>query len=129
QTAVGTCYHVLTTYDFRVAYDSIRHHLRVFNDVRGVTHDAGNQEFPIRQFDVLPYAPFMFVADIASLDRIGPGVDAEYQVHDVLQRNVSRMRAVPATPTDVKANALGRQPSERMIKRFHAHLLEFLELT
>ena len=43
------------------------------------------------------------------------------------QRNVGRVRAVPAAPADVKADAVRRQPAQRMIERLHAHLLEFLE--
>jgi len=51
----------------------------------------------------------VLVADIAGFDRIGAGVDAEHQVDDVVQRNVRGVRAMPATPTNVEADAVGRQ--------------------
>ena len=44
------------------------------------------------------------------------------------ERNIGSVRAVPAAPADVKADAVRRQPAQRVIERLHAHLLEFLEL-
>jgi hypothetical protein len=81
----------------------------MLDNVGGVADDAGNEQLAVRQFDVLPDAPFVLVADVAGFDRVRSGVDAEHQVDDVLQRDVGGVRAVPAAPADVEANTVGSQ--------------------
>ena len=87
---------VLTADDFGVAHDAVGDHLRVFDDVGGMADDARDQHLAFGQLDVLPDAPLVLVANIAGLDRIGAGVDAQHQIDNVGERNVRGVRTVPA---------------------------------
>ena len=127
--AIGTGNDVFAADNIGIAHDPICHHLRMLDDVRRVADDARNKQFAFRQLDVLPHAPFVLVAHVARFDRISAGVRAQHQIDDVLQRNVGGVRAVPASPANVKADAVLRQTAQRMIERLHARALEFLELS
>jgi hypothetical protein len=56
------------------AQDAIANQLRVLDDIGSVTDNAGKDQLAVRQFDALPHFPFVLVGDIASLERIRPGV-------------------------------------------------------
>ena len=72
-----------------------------------------------------PDGPFVLVAHVAGLERIGLAVDREHHVDDVVHRQVGRVRAVPAAPAQVEADAILRQAANGVIERLDAHHGEF----
>ena len=80
----------------------------MLDDVCGMADHAGNEQLAFRQLRRLPDAPFMLVAHVSGFHRIGACIDAQHQVDDVLQRDVRRMRAVPAAPADMVTDAIFR---------------------
>ena len=103
-----------------VADDTICDDLRMLDQVRCVAYDPGDKQLAIGQFRFFPDPPFMLVADVAGFNRVDACVNAEHQVDDVPQRNVGGVRAVPASPANVVADAILRQPAERMIDGINA---------
>src|SRR5215471_18134104 len=66
--------------------------------------------------------------DIACLDRVGLRPNGEHEVDNVGERDVSRVRPVPAAPADVITNAIFGQSAKRVIERINTHPAKFLEL-
>ena len=56
------------------------------------------------------------VAGIGGFHAVGSGVDAEHDVHDVAQGYVGGVRAVPATPAEVVADAVLGQAFEGVVQ-------------
>ena len=102
----------------RESQDALGDKLRMFDDVRAVADDAGNQDLAFRQFDVLPDPPFVFVARIGGLDEIGAGADFQNEIDDLPQGNVGRVRTGPASPADVIAHAIFGNSLQRMVQHF-----------
>ena len=95
-------------------------------DRRGVVRDdARDQDLARRQLHLLPHAPFVLVAHIGGLDRIGAGLHLQDQVDDVLERRVGDVRHVPAAEADVIADAVLRDAFERVVERLDAQLGPF----
>ena len=92
------------------AHDAVGDELGVLDDVGGVADDAGQDQLAVGQLGVLPDAPFVLVADVAGLEGVGAGVDLEHDVDDVAHRDVGRVRAVPAAPAEVEADAILGRP-------------------
>src|SRR5277367_1999765 len=88
EPAIGAGDDILAANDVGVAHDPVGDDLGMLHDVGSVADDAWDEQLAVRKLHVFPNAPFMFMANIARLHRIGGGVDAEYEVDDVLQRNV-----------------------------------------
>ena len=122
--AVGTCYDVLAADETRIEKDPIGHELRMLDDVAGVTDDARNQDLARRQPGFFPDLPFVFVSRIRGLDRIRAGFHPEHQIDHVFQRQVMRVRSVPASPTDVITNAVFGDALQRVIHRLDSHRCE-----
>ena len=68
----------------------------------------------------------MLVADIASLKRIGAGIDRQHDLDDVAHRDVGRVRAVPAAPAQMQADPPLRKTSDRVVERLDPDHREFL---
>src|SRR5262249_56196440 len=101
--------------------DPIRDETRMLDHVRRMTDHSGNGDLGLRQFYCLPHAPFVLMADMACLDRVGLRANGEHEVDDVGERDVSRVRPVPAAPTDVVTNAIFGQSTKRVIERINTH--------
>src|ERR1700739_3654823 len=85
KAAIGARDDILAPDSLREPRDALRDRLGVLDEIRAVCDDAGDQKLALRQFSILPHPPFVFVARVAGLERIGPGVDAQHDVDGVLQ--------------------------------------------
>src|SRR5204863_201171 len=74
--------------DVAEAQDPVAHQLGVSDDVGGVVDDSRQRDPVVGKLDVLPDPPLVLVADIAGLERIGPGVDREHDIDDVAEGDV-----------------------------------------
>ena len=75
---------------------------------------------PVRQLHVPPHLPLVLVANVARLERVGAGANRQQQVDDVAQRDVGEMRAVPAPPAHVIADAILGDAVQRVVERLDA---------
>src|SRR5215469_9959558 len=108
ESAVGTRYDVLGAEPVGVAGDALGDQFRVLDQVRGVRDDAGNQDLAVRQLDVLPQVVLVLVPRVGRFNQVGTGLDLEHDVHDVRERDVVGVRAVPAAPAQVVSDAVLR---------------------
>ena len=84
---------------------------------RGVMRDdAGDQDLAGRQLLGLPQLPFVLVAYVGGLDRIGAGLHAQHQVDDVGQLCIGDMRHVPAAEADMIADAILRNALQSLVQ-------------
>jgi len=95
--AVGPGHDILTAHDLGVAHQAISDGLRMFDEVAVMSHDSRNQYLSVRQLDVFPDAPFMFMAGIRRFDGIGASADFENDIHDVFERDIVFVRSVITT--------------------------------
>jgi hypothetical protein len=68
-----------------------------------MVYNPRDEPFPFRELDLLPHAPFMFMAGIRRFDRIGLGLDLQDEVDDILEGDIELMGAVIAAPAHVYA--------------------------
>src|SRR5688572_8976601 len=120
EATVGARDDVLGSNHGRVALDALRHDLRMFYHVRRVRDDARDEDLAIWQLGVLPDDPFVLVAGVRAFDQVALRVDHEHYVDELLELDVEGVRAVPATPAEVIAHAVLRQPFEGVVQRFYA---------
>ena len=78
----------------------------MLDHVGGVADHAGQDQLVVGQFDVVPHTPLVLVADVAGFKRIGLAVDRQHDVDDVAHRDVGGVRAVPAAPAQMEADAV-----------------------
>ena len=71
EPAIGRGDDALAADEFGEADDALGDQLRMLDHVGGVADDARQDELAVGQLDVLPHLPFVLVADIAGLERIG----------------------------------------------------------
>ena len=64
-------------------HDAFGDEFGMLDDVCAVADDAGGQDLAFRQLDVLPDAPFVFVAGIGGFDEVGAGADLENEIDDL----------------------------------------------
>src|SRR5699024_8472711 len=107
QAAVGRGHDVVGSDQLREALDAIGHELRVLDDVRGMGDDAGDDVFALGQLLLLPYPPFVFVADVGGFEGDAGGIDRQDLIDDLGEREVGHVRSVPGAPAGVDAD-LGR---------------------
>ena len=86
----------------------------------------GMMILPSGSFTSCQTRPFVLVAHVAGFERVGAGIDRQHHVDDVAQRNVGGVRAVPAAPAEVKADAVLRQALDRVVQRLDPHHGELL---
>src|SRR5579863_1015102 len=116
EAAIGAGDYILAAHEAGKTQNAFSHKLRVLHDVRAVADDAGGQDLAFRQLDVLPDAPFVFVAGIGGFDKVSAGADLENKVDDLSQRNVRRVRSRPASPADVVAHAIFRDSLQSIVQ-------------
>ena len=95
-----------------VLEDRLRSHALVSQCivVGDVARRSRQDDLIVGQLDVLPDDPLVLVADIPGLERIRAGVDGEHHVDNVAHRDVGGVRAVPAAPAQVEADASCGKP-------------------
>ena len=81
------------------AHDAVGHQLRMLQHVGGVADHAGDEDLAVRQLGVLPDLPFVLVAHVAGLDRVGLRLHLEQQVDHVLQRRRRRCAGRASSPS------------------------------
>ena len=84
----------------------------------------GMRILPAWQLDLLPEVPFVRVARVRRLHRVGLDLDVQHQVDDVLQRYVRVVRPSVGAPADVHPYPAGRQPRDGAVQRRDPELLE-----
>ena len=92
EAAVGPRDDALPPHQLREALDAVGHQLGVLHHVGRVADHARDDKLALRQLQVLPDSPFVLVADIAGLERIGTGVDGQHDIDDVAHRDVGGVR-------------------------------------
>src|SRR3712207_6565715 len=85
EPAVAPCDHTLAPHQFGVGHEPLGYELGVLHDVARVTDHPRDEHLAVGELDVLPYVPFVRVAWVSRLKRIGASVDFQYEVDDVLQ--------------------------------------------
>src|SRR5207248_11319132 len=88
ETAVGRGDDPLPADQVREAKDALGDELGVLDDIGSVADHTGQDHLFVRQFDVLPHLPFVLVADISGLERVGVRVDRQHDIDDVAHRDV-----------------------------------------
>jgi len=83
QAAVGAGNHIFAADNLCETHDPIRDEARMLDHVRRMTDHSGNENFVLRQFYFLPHAPFVLMAYIARLDRVGLRANGEHEVDNV----------------------------------------------
>ena len=66
----------------------------------------------------------MRVASIRRLKRQAIRIDQQGQVHDVLERDIRRVRAVPRTPAHVETHQIRIDALQRVVQRVNTHARE-----
>ena len=66
EPAIDAGNHVLGSHDLGVLRDPIGDQFRMFDEIRGRVDDAGNDNFSVRQLDVVPDLPLMTVSGIGA---------------------------------------------------------------
>src|SRR5262245_26043107 len=94
----------------RVAQDPLGHQLWVFDAIRRVGDDARDEDLASRKLDAFPDVVLVLVARVGRLEREGARLDLENDLHDLPQRRIRRVGAVPASPAHVIAHAVFGQP-------------------
>ena len=117
EAAVGRGDDALAADQLGEAADALGHQLGMLDHVGGMAHHAGQDQPVVGQLGVLPHRPLVLVAHVAGLERIGAGVDRQHHVDDVAHGDVGRVRAVPAAPAEMEADAILRQAAQRMVQR------------
>ena len=107
------------------ADDAVGDQARVLDGDDVVRDHAGDQDPVVRQLPLLPHAPFVLVARIRRLDRVGAGLHLQHDVDDVLERRVRDVRHVPAAEAHVIADAVLGDAFERVVERLDAQLRPF----
>ena len=128
ETAVGRGDDPLPADQVREAKNALGDELGVLDDIGGVADHAGQNHPAVRQFDVLPELPFVFVADIAGLERIGMRIHRQHDIDDVAHRDVGDVGSVPAAPAQMEADAVLRQAADRVVERLDPDHRELLVL-
>jgi hypothetical protein len=121
EPAVGARHDPVPADELRQAHDALRHELGMLDHVGGVADHPRREHLALGQSHALPHAPFVLVARVRALDEIGPRLDLEHQVDDVLERHVGHVRAGPASPADVIAHPLLGDAGERVVDRLDVH--------
>src|SRR5713101_3158755 len=78
ETAVGRGDDPFLADKLHKAKDALGDELGVLDHVGGVADNPRQDQLAVGKLDVSPYLPFVLVADIAGLERIGAGVDGQH---------------------------------------------------
>jgi hypothetical protein len=122
QPAVGPRNHVLPSHQVSVSHQAVRQQFRVLNEVGGVGYDTRDQNLALRELHVLPHLPLVLVAHVSSLDGEGLGMDLQYHVYGILQRDIYGMGALPTAPAHMVPHPVLRNASEGVIEGVNTQL-------
>src|ERR1700740_950139 len=92
ETAIGPGDHILPPDDLGEPSAALGDRLGMLDKIRAMGNDAGDHNFPVRQFDLLPDAPLVLVPRVASLERVGAGVHPHHDVDNLFQLEIVHSR-------------------------------------
>src|SRR5262249_37479149 len=98
QAAIGAGNDVLTTNEAREAHDAVGDELGMLDDIGRVADDTRDENLARGQRRRLPELPLVLVARVGRLDRVGTRLDSQHEIKNVLERQIVRVRPVPAAP-------------------------------
>src|SRR5580692_7934092 len=113
---IGPCDDALTADDLGKAHDPLGDEVGMLDYVGRMAHHARQDGFMRGQLDVAPNVPFVLVADITRLERIGIALNREHKVDDVAHRQIGDVWPVPASPAQMEADAVLGQALDRMVE-------------
>src|SRR5690606_25211406 len=116
EPAVGRGDDVVGADDRGEGLDAVGDELGMLHDVGRVPPDARDHLLACGQLHLAPQLPLVLVPCVGRLERVGAGVHLEHEVDDVPELDVGRVRAVPAAPTEVVADAVLRQVAQRPVE-------------
>src|SRR6185503_8255469 len=116
KAAIGAGDHVLAADNTRQARNALGHQLRMLDDIGGMTDDTGNQHLARTELCIFPYLPFVFMTRVGALDDVGAHLHLQDQVDDLLERHVAGMWSRPGAPAHMIADAVSRQPLDRVVE-------------
>src|SRR5436190_10581841 len=105
-STICTADDILATDEACVLNDPIRNQLGMLDDIAGMADNTRNQNFSVRQLHVLPGFPLMLMPRVCCFDRIGSCFHFEHQIDHMLERQIVRMRSMPASPANVIADTI-----------------------
>src|SRR3984893_18316044 len=88
----------------------------MLHDVGAVADDARSQDLSLRQFNVLPYPPFVFMAGIGGFNQVCASTDLENEIDNLPERDIGRVRSWPASPANVVAHAIFGDSLQSMVQ-------------
>src|SRR5207244_9696867 len=94
----------------------------MLDDVAGMRDDARAQHFPFRYLHALEQMVFVLVARIRCLEAERTGIDLEHVLDDLGQVRFIDAGSLVYAVAGMKADPLGRNPTERRIGRFDVTL-------
>src|SRR5581483_6845871 len=106
ESAIGGGDDPLAADAFGETNDALSDQLRMFDDIGGVTDRSGQNDLALRQLDVLPHRPLMLVANVAGFEGVGLALHGEHDLDNIAHWNIGGVRPVPASPAQVKADAV-----------------------
>ncbi len=115
---------VLTAHPFDEAAEALSDQLGVLHHIGGVRYDAGDDDFALREREIVPHGVLVLVADVPCLEGEVLGIGAQAQVRDVLELDVRGVRPVPGAPADVQPDQLRVDAPQRVVQGVDAQLGE-----
>src|SRR5580704_7701810 len=116
ETAIGAGQQVLTPDQAGDPHNALGDQLRMLDHVGRVADHAGNKHPALRQLGVFPHTPLVLVPRVGAFNDIGADLHTKDEIDNILERHVGRMRARPAPPTDMIADAVGGQPGDGLVE-------------
>ena len=125
KAAIGAGYDILAPDCLRKAADALGDQLGMLDDIRGMRDDAGDDRFAFGQFHLGPHFPFMLVARVGGLERVGACIDPQHDIDQMLQLHVVHARSDIDAVAGVIPDAVRRQPAQRMVQHLDASCRPF----
>ena len=104
------------------AADALGDQLGVLDEHGRLRDRAWNQHGPFGELHGLPHPPLVLVPRVRGLERVGAGADLQHDVDEVLELEVVDPRADVDAVASMPADALAREPPQRVVERLHPHL-------
>jgi hypothetical protein len=117
EPAVGAGDHPFAADDLGVADETLRHQLRVLDEVGRRVEHARNDHPVVGQTDLAEHDPLVLVARVRPLEgeRLGLGLQRHRQ--ELTQRDVAMVRALVVAPAEVQAHPIGGDVAQGVIER------------
>ena len=110
EAAIGSRNHVLAADERGKSNQPLADELRMFDDVGGMTDDAGHQRLAFRPAGAPPYFPFVFVPRVGGLQGVAPRVHLQHEIDDVAERDVVLVGTVPLPQHTCRRTISGGTP-------------------